>query len=286
MKRILVTGGDGQLGLSLKQKIKEKPPVNCSFVFTDVQELDIIDEIFVKTYFYSNKFDYVINCAAYTSVDKAETDTDVAKKLNADSVKYLAKSCSSQKATLIQISTDYVFSGEEPFPRKEDDPTHPLGIYGKTKLEGEVNALQYNSRSYIIRTAWLYSPYGNNFVKTMLKLFKEKDQINVIEDQLGSPTNALDLAEAILTIILNDIGSYGIYHYSNEGECSWFQFAEEIKKLSNSNIKINPVPTTEYPTSAKRPKYSLLDKTKIKSTFGISIPDWKDSLKSYFNSKN
>lgn len=286
MKRILVTGGDGQLGLSLKQKIKEKPPVNCSFVFTDVQELDIMDEIFVKTYFYSNKFDYVINCAAYTAVDKAETDTDIAKKLNADAVKYLAKSCSSQKATLIHISTDYVFSGEKPFPRKEDDPTYPLGIYGKTKLEGEVNALQYNSRSYIIRTAWLYSPYGNNFVKTMLKLFKEKDQINVIEDQLGSPTNALDLAEAILTIIQNDIGSYGIYHYSNEGECSWFQFAEEIKKLNNSNIKINPVPTSEYPTLAKRPKYSLLDKTKIKSTFGISIPDWKDSLKSYFNSKN
>lgn len=285
MKRILVTGGDGQLGLSLQKKIKEKPLANCSFVFTDKQELDVMDEIFVKTYFFSNKFDYVINCAAYTSVDKAESDAEMAKKLNADAVKYLAKSCSSQKATLIQISTDYVFSGEDSSPRKEDDPTHPLGVYGKTKLEGEENALHYNSKSYILRTAWLYSPYGNNFVKTMSKLFNEKEEVNVIKDQIGSPTNALDLADAILTIIQNDIGAYGIYHYSNEGECSWYQFAEEIKKLSNSNIKINPVLTSEYLTPAKRPKYSLLDKTKIKTTFGISVPDWKESLISYYNIK-
>jgi dTDP-4-dehydrorhamnose reductase len=282
MKKILVTGGDGQLGMSLKQKIKEKPPVNCTFVFTDVQELDIMDEMFVKTYFFSNKFDYVVNCAAYTAVDKAESDRETAEKLNAEAVRYLAKATASQKATLIHISTDYVFSGEEPAPRKEDDPVAPLGIYGKTKLQGEQYAQKFNSKTYIIRTAWLYSPFGNNFVKTMLKLFKEKEEINVINDQKGSPTNALDLAEAILSIIQKDIGAYGIYHYSNEGECTWYQFSEEIKKLSKSDIKINPVSTSEYPTPAKRPKYSLLDKIKTKTTFGISIPDWKESLKRMF----
>lgn len=283
MKKILVTGGDGQLGRSIKQRLKEKPLVNYSFTFTDVQELDILDEIFVKTYFFSNKFDYVINCAAYTAVDKAETDIEMAEKLNADAVKFLAKASASQKATFIHISTDYVFSGEESTPRKEDDPVAPLGIYGKTKLNGEILAQYYNPKTYIIRTAWLYSPFGNNFVKTMLKLFKEKEEINVINDQIGSPTNAFDLADAILTIIQNDIGAYGIYNFSNEGECSWYQFSEEIRKLNKSKIKINPIPTSEFPTPAKRPQYSLLDKTKIKNTFGISIPEWKDSLKEMLN---
>lgn len=283
MKKILVTGGDGQLGRSLKQRLKEKPLANYSFIFTDVQELDILDEIFVKTYFFSNKFDYVINCAAYTAVDKAETDIEMAEKLNADAVKFLAKASASQKATFIHISTDYVFSGEKSTPRKEDDPVAPLGIYGKTKLNGEILAQYYNPKTYIIRTAWLYSPFGNNFVKTMLKLFKEKEEINVINDQIGSPTNAFDLADAILTIIQNDIGAYGIYNFSNEGECSWYQFSEEIRKLSKSKIKINPIPTSEFPTPAKRPQYSLLDKTKIKNTFGISISEWKDSLRGTFN---
>lgn len=283
MKKILVTGGDGQLGRSLKQRLKEKPLANYSFIFTDVQELDILDEIFVKTYFFSNKFDYVINCAAYTAVDKAETDIEMAEKLNADAVKFLAKASASQKATFIHISTDYVFSGEESTPRKEDDPVAPLGIYGKTKLNGEILAQYYNPKTYIIRTAWLYSPFGNNFVKTMLKLFKEKEEINVINDQIGSPTNAFDLADAILTIIQNDIGAYGIYNFSNEGECSWYQFSEEIRKLSKSKIKIIPIPTSEFPTPAKRPQYSLLDKTKIKNTFGISISEWKDSLRGTFN---
>lgn len=283
MKKILVTGGDGQLGRSIKQRLKEKPLVNYSFTFTDVQELDILDEIFVKTYFFSNKFDYVINCAAYTAVDKAETDIEMAEKLNADAVKFLAKASASQKATFIHISTDYVFSGEESTPRKEDDPVAPLGIYGKTKLNGEILAQYYNPKTYIIRTAWLYSPFGNNFVKTMLRLFKEKEEINVINDQIGSPTNAFDLADAILTIIQNDIGAYGIYNFSNEGECSWYQFSEEIRKLNKSKIKINPIPTSEFPTPAKRPQYSLLDKTKIKNTFGISIPEWKDSLKEMLN---
>lgn len=283
MKKILVTGGDGQLGRSLKQRLKEKPLANYSFIFTDVQELDILDDIFVKTYFFSNKFDYVINCAAYTAVDKAETDIEMAEKLNADAVKFLAKASASQKATFIHISTDYVFSGEESTPRKEDDPVAPLGIYGKTKLNGEILAQYYNPKTYIIRTAWLYSPFGNNFVKTMLKLFKEKEEINVINDQIGSPTNAFDLADAILTIIQNDIGAYGIYNFSNEGECSWYQFSEEIRKLSKSKIKIIPIPTSEFPTPAKRPQYSLLDKTKIKNTFGISISEWKDSLRGTFN---
>ncbi len=282
MKKILVIGGDGQLGMSLKQKVKERNLADSSFVFTDIQELDIMDKMFVKTYFFSNKFDYVINCAAYTAVDKAESDEETAYKLNAKAVEYLAKASASQKATLIHISTDYVFSGEESSPRKENDSVAPIGVYGKTKLEGEKFAQELNPKTYIIRTAWLYSPYGNNFVKTMLRLFKEKEEINVIDDQLGSPTNALDLADAILTVIEKDIEAYGIYHYSNEGECTWYQFAEEIKKLSESEIKINPVSTSEYPTSAKRPKYSLLDKTKIKTTFGITIPDWRESLKGMF----
>ena len=252
MKKILITGGDGQLGRSLKQRIKDKPLVNYSFVFTDIQELDVLDEMFVKTYFFSNRFDYVINCAAYTAVDKAESDIEMAEKLNADAVKYLARASASQKATFIHISTDYVFSGEESTPRKEDDPVAPLGIYGQTKLNGEVFAQYYNPKTYIIRTAWLYSPFGN------------------------------DLADAILTIIQNDIGAYGIYNYSNEGECSWYQFSEEIKKINKSKIKINPILTSDYLTPAKRPRYSLLDKTKIKNTFGISIPDWKDSLKGMF----
>jgi dTDP-4-dehydrorhamnose reductase len=282
MKKILITGGDGQLGRSLRQKLKENPLTDYSFVFTDVRELNIMDEMFVKTYFSSNTFDYVINCAAYTAVDKAESEQETAHSLNADAVKYLAEASASQKATFIHISTDYVFSGEESSPRKENDPVAPLGVYGQTKLKGEEYARKYNPKTYIIRTAWLYSPYGSNFVNTMLKLFKEREEINVVDDQTGSPTNALDLADAILSIIRNDSKAYGIYHYSNEGECSWYQFAEEIKKLGKFDIKINPVPTSEYPTPAKRPRYSLLDKTKVKTTFGISIRDWRESLKNYF----
>jgi len=283
MKKILITGGNGQLGRSLKQQLKKNPLPAYEFVFTDEQELDITDRLLVETYFFDNKFEYVINCAAYTAVDKAESEADKAKMLNTDAVKYLAKSCDAQGAVFIHISTDYVFSGEEESPRKETDPAEPIGVYGKTKLEGEHLAFEENKRTYIIRTAWLYSPYGSNFVKTMLKLFDEKKEINVVNDQFGSPTNALDLAEAILTIIQNKKkGSYGIYHYSNEGQCNWYEFAEEIKKLSGAKTLIHSVPTSAYFTFAKRPKYSLLDKTKIKEVFGISVPEWKESLKTVF----
>ncbi|MDR3272907.1 MAG: dTDP-4-dehydrorhamnose reductase [Flavobacteriaceae bacterium] len=283
MRKILITGANGQLGSCLKQQIKKNPLPDYEFVFTDAQELDITDKLLVATYFFDNKFDCVINCAAYTAVDKAESEVDTAQKLNADAVKYLAKGCDSQGSVFIHISTDYVFSGEEESPRKETDPIAPIGVYGKTKLEGERLAFEENKKTYVIRTAWLYSPYGNNFVKTMLRLFGEKEEINVINDQLGSPTNALDLAGAILTIIRSGKkNNYGIYHYSNEGQCTWYEFAEEIKKLSGAKTKINPVPTSAYFTLAKRPKYSLLDKTKIKATFGVSVPEWKESLKGVF----
>lgn len=285
MKKVLVTGSNGQLGQSIQQKLSEKPLDNFTFIFTDAQELDITNKTLVDTYMFSNTFDYVINCAAYTAVDEAESDAEKAFQINADAVQYLAEASEEQKAVFIHISTDYVFPGNENSPRKESDITSPIGVYGRSKLEGERLALQYNPKTFIIRTAWLYSPYGNNFVKTMLRLFAEKQELKVIDDQIGSPTNALDLADVILTLIKTNTQNFGVYHYSNEGICSWFGFAEEIKKLSHSNIKILPIPTKEYPTAAQRPEYSLLDKSKIKNNLKISIPDWKDSLAENFSQR-
>lgn len=276
MKRILVTGANGQLGQSIKEVSNNYNQLD--FVFVSRTELDITNNDLVVSYFNENKFDAVVNCAAYTAVDLAESDIDNARLVNATATKNLAEATAKADIPFIHLSTDYVFDGTVSTPRLESDQVNPIGFYGQTKLEGEQLALGTNPKTIIIRTAWVYSKYAKNFVKTMLWLFNEKEEIGVINDQIGSPTNAVDLADAIAQILSKDELTYGIYNYSNEGECSWFDFASKIKELTNSSIKINPIPTTSYPTPAKRPAYSLLDKTKIKQTYAIEIPNWEDSL--------
>ncbi|WP_312555788.1 dTDP-4-dehydrorhamnose reductase [Empedobacter brevis] len=277
MKRILVTGANGQLGQSILEQSKNYKEIECFFVTRN--ELDLTNEDLVKHYFEDKSFDFIVNCAAYTAVDKAEDDQENAYLVNVKAVEYLAKIAKQKNSQFIHISTDYVFDGTESMPRTEFDQTNPIGVYGKTKLNGENLALENNPNTIIIRTAWVYSRFGNNFVKTMLRLFKEKESISVVADQIGSPTNALDLAKAILDITLVDNPSYGIFNYSDEGECSWFQFAQKIKELSGATIEIHPVPTSAYPTRAKRPAYSLLDKSKIKEVFQVKVPNWEESLK-------
>ena len=277
MKRILVTGANGQLGQSILEQSKNYKEIECFFVTRN--ELDITNEELINHYFEDKSFDFVVNCAAYTAVDKAEDDQENAYLVNAKATEFLAKITNQKGIPFIHVSTDYVFDGTEAQPRLETDQTNPIGVYGQTKLDGENLALENNSKTIILRTAWVYSRFGNNFVKTMLRLFNDKDSIFVVADQIGSPTNAIDLADAILTIISKDDLTYGIFNYSNEGECSWFGFAQKIKEFSNSTIEINPVPTSAYPTKAKRPAYSLLDKSKIKEVYQFNIPTWEDSLK-------
>ena len=285
MKTILVTGSDGQLGNEIKRLSSEFN--NFDFLFTDINNLDITDSNALRIFFINQKVDFIVNCAAYTNVDKAETDIENSEKINARAVKNLAKFSKKYKAPLIHISTDYVFEGNSEIPYKESDKTNPQSVYGNTKLLGEQFA-EEAYRHIIIRTSWLYSSFGHNFVKTILRFGKEKDEISVVLDQIGSPTYAADLANAVLTIIKqsdenNEMFVQGIYHYSNEGTCSWYEFAEEIMKQKNLNCKVNPVSSSEYPTATKRPKYSLLDKIKIKETFGIKVNDWKASLKECLN---
>ncbi|WP_282630039.1 dTDP-4-dehydrorhamnose reductase [Empedobacter sedimenti] len=277
MKKILITGANGQLGQSIAEVSKNYKEIECFFVTRN--ELDITNEELINHYFEDKSFDVVVNCAAYTAVDKAEDDQENAFLVNAKATEFLAKITNQKGIPFIHVSTDYVFDGTESIPRSEADQTNPIGVYGQTKLDGENLALANNPKTIILRTAWVYSRFGNNFVKTMLRLFNDKDSISVVADQIGSPTNAIDLADAILTIISKDDLVYGIYNYSNEGECSWFEFAQKIKELSNSTIEINPVPTSAYPTKAKRPAYSLLDKSKIKEVYQLNIPTWDDSLK-------
>ena len=270
MKRILVTGANGQLGQSILEQSKNYKEIECFFVTRN--ELDITNEELINHYFEDKSFDFVINCAAYTAVDKAEDDQENAYLVNAKATEFLAKITNEKGIPFIHVSTDYVFDGTEAQPRLETDQTNPIGVYGQTKLDGENLALENNPKTIILRTAWVYSRFGNNFVKTMLRLFNDKDSISVVADQIGSPTNAIDLADAILTIISKNDLTYGIFNYSNEGECSWFEFAQKIKEFSNSTIEINPVPTSAYPTKAKRPAYSLLDKSKIKEVYQLDIP--------------
>ncbi len=277
MKRILVTGANGQLGQSILEQSKNYKEIECFFVTRN--ELDITNEELINHYFEDKSFDFVVNCAAYTAVDNAEDDQENAYLVNAKATEFLAKITHQKGIPFIHVSTDYVFDGTEAIPRLETDQTNPIGIYGQTKLDGENLALENNPKTIILRTAWVYSRFGNNFVKTMLRLFNDKDSISVVADQIGSPTNAIDLADAILTIISKDDLTYGIFNYSNEGKCSWFEFAQKIKEFSNSTIEINPVPTSAYPTKAKRPAYSLLDKSKIKEVYQLDIPTWEDSLK-------
>lgn len=277
MKSVLVTGACGQLGQAIKEIESEYTTLDFFFATRDI--LDITDQQALADFFSEHTFDVVVNCAAYTAVDKAESDINTARLINATATKYLAQITSENNIPLVHISTDYVFDGNSPTPRTEADAVNPIGVYGQTKLEGEQFALAINPKTIIIRTAWVYSKYGANFVKTMLRLFSEKQEIGVINDQLGSPTNAIDLARVIATIISQDSLEYGVFHYSNEGQCTWYDFAMKIKELSGSSIHINAIPTSAYPTPAKRPAYSLLDKTKIKKTYHLEIPHWEESLK-------
>ena len=278
MTTILVTGGNGQLASCIKDVEKEYDDLNI--IYTDHLELDICELNQIQTFFKSNpQIDYCINCAAYTAVDKAETEAEKAFEINATGAKNLAQVCNDHDAILIHVSTDFVFDGEKNEPYTETDVANPISVYGASKLQGEVEIQQALKGYFIIRTSWLYSEYGNNFMKTMLRLAETRDGISVVSDQIGTPTYAGDLAEIIIQIINTKTEKYGIYHYSNEGVASWFEFAKEIFKLTKNKIKVNPIPSIEYLTPAKRPKYSVLDKKKIIDVFKIDIPFWRESLK-------
>jgi dTDP-4-dehydrorhamnose reductase len=279
MTNILVTGSNGQLGNELK--VLASSLTQATFLFHDVDTLDITNFEALSTFFKENKPSVIVNCAAYTAVDKAESEIEKAFLLNDKAVENIKIIASKYSCKIIHISTDYVFDGYGNVPIKEDDTTNPISIYGKSKFAGEKH-LALSPDAIIIRTAWLYSSFGNNFVKTMIRLGKEKNEIKVVFDQIGSPTYAADLAQIIIEILnQTNAGNFkpGIYHFSNEGACSWYDFASEIIFLNNLNCKVYPIETCEYPTPAKRPAFSVFNKTKIKKTFLVTIPWWKDSLK-------
>jgi dTDP-4-dehydrorhamnose reductase len=280
--KILVTGGNGQLGKELREF--SSLHTGLDFVFLSREELPIEQFELVRNYFNTLKPAYCINCAAYTAVDKAESEKELAFQTNGEAVGVLAAVCKEHDTKFIHISTDYVFNGEASYPYTENFPTDPINVYGASKLEGEKEAIELNPDSIIIRTSWVYSSSGKNFVNTMIRLMSEKDEVKVIKDQLGSPTNAADLAETIFNIIAYchlQIYNWapGIYNFSNEGIISWYDFAKAIKQITNSPCDVKPISTAEYPTPAKRPSYSVLDKSKIQKTFGIKLKKWKDSLR-------
>ncbi len=274
-KNILVTGANGQLGMEFRTLASAYPA--CNFLFASREELSITDQSSVENFFSTNKIDHCINCAAYTAVDKAETEKEAAFESNATAVGILAALCKKYHAGFIHISTDYVFNGRGTTPYKETDETDPVNIYGASKLQGEQEAVKNNPDSVIIRTSWVYSSHGKNFVKTMLRLMGEKKNISVVNDQCGCPTYAHDLAKAIMTIIARPIP--GIYNYCNVEAINWYEFALSIKQLCGSDCEVAPVSTAQYPTPAKRPAYSVLDTSKIHHTYNLDIPFWKDSLR-------
>jgi dTDP-4-dehydrorhamnose reductase len=278
-KVILVTGTNGQLGSEIKQLSEKYPFYN--FLFTTKNDLPVEDENAVKKFFDKQQIHYCINCAAYTAVDKAESEKEKAYQINADAAGFLASICNKHQAKFIHISTDYVYDGTTNIPLRESDAVAPVNTYGASKLKGEELILNKNNTALIIRTSWVYSAYGNNFVKTMMRLLKEKESINVVSDQLGCPTYAADLAEIIMRFIdrIEEKNTFeGVVNYCNEGVISWFDFAVAIKEFLHSSCNIIPVPTTQYPTPAKRPQYSVLDTSKIKEMLHTDIPFWKDSL--------
>lgn len=274
--KTLVLGASGQLGQCLKAVAEKRNIANLEY--PDETTGNILDVKKLKTLFINTKPNYVINCAAYTAVDKAEDEVDLCRLINKEGALNVALVCKEFNVTLIHISTDFVFEGNKIELLKEDDHAEPISMYGLTKLEGERDIINSLPEHYILRTSWLYSEYANNFVKTMLKLGSERDELSIIADQIGSPTYAIDLAETILTIIATDRKAYGIYHYSNEGSISWFDFAKAIFEISDTDVKVKPIPTSAYPTKAMRPKFSVMDKTKLKTTFAIEVPYWRDSL--------
>ena len=277
-KKILVTGANGQLGMEMRILGAVAPN---EYIFTDIDELDITDSDAVAAFVEQNGIQIIVNCAAYTNVDRAEEDEATAERINAEAVKNLAEAMKKVDGTLFHISTDYVFGGEGNTPRTEEMPLDPLGAYGRTKLHGEQAIAEVGCKAIIIRTAWLYSEFGKNFLLTMLRLTKEKPAINVVFDQVGTPTYAGDLALTIFSIIEGDMyaGNEGVYHFSNEGVCSWYDFAQEIATaMGHKECKISPCHSDEFPSKVKRPAYSVLDKSKIKRTFGVEIPHWRESM--------
>lgn len=276
MRNILVTGGNGQLASCIKDIVKDNKELNFEFASSD--DLDVTDFIVVEGYFKSNNISHCINCAAYTAVDLAESNKEIAEKINVKGAKNLARVCKTFNSTLIHISTDFVFDGTQAKLYKEDDIVNPISIYGLTKLQGELTIAKYLDRHIIIRTSWLYSEHGQNFLKTMLRLGSERNSLGVVADQIGTPTYAGDLAKVIVAIISSKKVDFGTYHYSNEGVASWYDFAKAIFDISNTKVSISPIKTEAYPTPAKRPNFSVLDKNKIKNAMELDIPYWRDSL--------
>lgn len=277
MKKILVTGSTGQLGSELKDIASKY--AQYDFVFADRATMPLDDLVSISRVLDLEQPDVVINAGAYTAVDKAESEIELADKVNHLAVAMLGEWCEQNEKHLIHISTDYVFDGTSNIALSEEAPTNPINVYGTTKLAGEKALLQVHSDAIIIRTSWVYSAYGNNFVKTMCRLMQERESIGVVSDQIGTPTYAKDLADVIMQVIASNIWAGGVYHYSNEGEISWFDFASEIKACKGFDCVVNAIGSEAFPTPAKRPSFSLLDKTKIKRVYGIVVPDWKISLK-------
>jgi len=278
---VIVTGANGQLGQAIQLIAKNHSDIN--FVFCNSSQLDITNKENCHAVFHKIKPGFCINAAAYTAVDKAESEPDKANLINVVGAKNIAEICKEFDVKLIHISTDFVFDGCNRSPYKETDLPNPKGVYGQTKLDGEKTIQEVFSNYFIIRTSWVYSQFGNNFMKTMLRLASERDTISVVNDQIGTPTNAVDLAETIIKIILSNIkkptiNNYGIYHFSNEGQCSWYGFAKEIFRVNNISINLQPIPTISYSTPTERPKYSVFDKTKIKTAFGVEVKHWKERL--------
>ena len=276
MKTILITGSKGQLGNEMQQVASRYPQFN--YIYTDVDELDICDKVAFDTFVKDSSVNFIVNCAAYTAVDKAEDDVELCYKINSDAVRNIGEVAASNSIKVVHVSTDYVFDGTNHIPYNENQEVSPATVYGKSKLAGELALLESCKDSVIIRTAWLYSSFGNNFVKTMMKLGTERDSLNVVFDQVGSPTYAADLAEAIMKVVSSENFVPGIYHFSDEGVCSWYDFTKTIHKIAGITCNVQPIESKDFPARTPRPHYSVLNKAKIKSTYGITIPHWVESL--------
>ncbi len=274
--KILITGANGQLGTELHEILEREFPGLT--LYTDVQELDLTNAKAVDSYVANNEITHIVNCAAYTAVDRAEEEKMLCAAVNTDAVKNLAMAADANGAKIIHISTDYVFDGTNHRPYRESDKVNPISQYGTTKRKGETLLLALAPQAIIIRTAWLYSAHGNNFVKTMLRLADSQPEIKVVCDQIGTPTFARDLARAVVKVLQSHQWVPGIYHFTDEGAASWYDFAKAIFRIAGKNVKVTPIPTEDYPTPASRPSYSILDRTRIKATYGIEIPHWEEAL--------